>query len=60
MYHYQNIHNYSSHSASVRSEKPKSSARETRQGDLHSIFYADSENQIFDMRFSLRSKFFFH
>ena len=42
------------------SEKPNSSARETRQGDLHSIFYADSENQIFDMRFSLRSKFFFH
>ena len=48
------------HSASVRSEKPKSSARETRQGDLYSFFHADSENQIFDMHFSLRSKFFFH
>ena len=34
-------------------------ARETRQGDLYSFFHADSENQIFDMHFSLRSKIFF-
>ena len=34
--------------------------RQTRQGDLHSFFHADSENQVFDMRFSLRTKKIFH
>ena len=53
----QNMHN---HSASVIRKNPKSLTRQTKQGDLHSFFHADSENQVFDMRFSLRTKIFFH
>ena len=34
------------------------SARPTKQGDLHSFFCADSENQVFDTRFSVRKNFF--
>ena len=34
------------------------SARPTKQGDLHSFFYADSENQVFDTHFSVRNNFF--
>ena len=34
------------------------SARPTKQGDLHSFFCADSENQVFDTRFSVRKIFF--
>ena len=36
------------------------SARPTKQGDLHSFFYADSENQVFDTHFSVRKNFFGH
>ena len=41
-----------------RRQKPKSLTRKTKQGDLHSFFHADSEGEVFDMRFSVRKKFF--
>ena len=41
-----------------RRQKPKSLTRKTKQGDLHSFFHADSEGEVFDMRFSVRKKIF--
>jgi hypothetical protein len=32
--------------------------RKTKQGDLRSFFHADSEGEVFDMRFSVRKKIF--